>query len=114
MDKAVSASLRRVQCSPQKLRLVANMVRGLSVDQAMNLLNFDGRKATFHIRKVLNSAIANAEHNCGADVDKLAVQSIQVNAGSITKRIRARARGRSDRLLKRSSHITVAVMERTE
>lgn len=113
-DQALThATLRWLPCSPRKVRLIARLVHGLSVDQALNLLRFDRRKAALHVRKVLNSAVANAEHNRGADVDNLSVQAVRVDAGPTQKRLRPRARGRSDRLLKRTSHITVTVVEST-
>lgn len=105
------ATLRWLPCSPRKVRLIADLVHGLPVDQALNLLRFDRRKAALHVRKVLNSAVANAEHNQGADIDNLSVQAVRVDAGATQKRLRARARGRSDRLLKRSSHVTVTLVE---
>ena len=107
-----SATLRRAAISAQKARLVADQVRGLRVGGALEVLTFSNKKAAGIIRKVLLSAIANAEHNEGADVDELAVAAIYVNEGPTQKRIRARAKGRASRILKRTSHITVAVAER--
>lgn len=98
--------------SPQKARLVADQIRGKSVDQALELLTFSNKKAAELIKKVLESAIANAEHNEGADIDDLCVAKIFVDEGPTMKRIMPRAKGRADRILKRSSHITVVVADR--
>ncbi|MCL9777123.1 50S ribosomal protein L22 [Vibrio sp. 10N.286.49.C2] len=98
--------------SPQKARLVADQIRGKNVDQALELLTFSNKKAAELIKKVLESAIANAEHNEGADIDDLNVAKIFVDEGPIMKRIMPRAKGRADRILKRSSHITVVVADR--
>ncbi|MBU2895285.1 50S ribosomal protein L22 [Vibrio pectenicida] len=97
--------------SPQKARLVADQIRGKSVDQALEILTFSNKKAADLVKKVLESAIANAEHNEGADVDDLSVAKIFVDEGPIMKRIMPRAKGRADRILKRSSHITVIVAD---
>lgn len=107
-----SATLRRARISAQKARLVADQVRGLPVEGALELLTFSRKRAAGFVRKVLESAIANAEHNEGADVDELFVSSICVDEGPTMKRIRARAKGRAARIFKRTSHITVAVAER--
>ena len=109
-----SATLKYTRVSPLKMRLVANQIRGLPVDRALNILTFSNKKSAAVIKKVLESAIANAEHNDGADIDELKVQSISVDAGPTMKRLRTRARGRSDRILKRSSRITVTVTETEE
>ena len=98
--------------SPQKARLVADLIRGKSVDQALEILTFSNKKAAVLVKKVLESAIANAEHNEGADIDDLNVAKIFVDEGPIMKRIMPRAKGRADRILKRSSHITVVVADR--
>ncbi|MES1285728.1 50S ribosomal protein L22 [Vibrio cholerae] len=100
--------------SPQKARLVADQIRGKSVDQALELLTFSNKKAAELVKKVLESAIANAEHNEGADIDDLRVAKIFVDEGPVMKRImpRAKGKGRADRILKRSSHITVVVADR--
>ncbi|AAF95732.1 TPA: 50S ribosomal protein L22 [Vibrio cholerae] len=98
--------------SPQKARLVADQIRGKSVDQALELLTFSNKKAAELVKKVLESAIANAEHNEGADIDDLRVAKIFVDEGPVMKRIMPRAKGRADRILKRSSHITVVVADR--
>ncbi|AEX20759.1 MULTISPECIES: 50S ribosomal protein L22 [Vibrio] len=98
--------------SPQKARLVADQIRGKSVDQALEILTFSNKKAAELVKKVLESAIANAEHNEGADIDDLNVAKIFVDEGPTMKRIMPRAKGRADRILKRSSHITVVVADR--
>jgi len=105
------AKVRYVRLSAQKARLVADQIRGLQVGQAINLLVFSPKKGAGIIKKVLESAIANAEHNEGADVDELKVKRVQVNEGPTMKRIRARAKGRASRILKRTSHISVTVAE---
>ena len=104
-----TAKLRFVRVSPQKTRLVADLVRGKPVGQALQVLKFSDKRAAGIVRKVLESAIANAEHNNGADVDELKVTSIYVDAGPVMKRIQPRAKGRADRIVKRTSHITVMV-----
>ncbi len=105
------AKLRHARISPQKCRLVADQVRGLPVEQALQLLTFSTKKAAAIVKKVLESAIANAEHNDGADIDELKVAKIYIDQGPTMKRMRARAKGRGNRILKRTSHITVAVAE---
>jgi large subunit ribosomal protein L22 len=105
----VSATLKHARIAPQKCRLVADQIRGLPVETALNVLTFSPKKAATMVRKVLESAIANAEHNEGADIDELKVASICVNEGSMLKRFQARAKGRGNRILKRNSHITVTV-----
>ena len=104
-----TAKLRGVRLSAQKGRLVADQIRGLPVDRALNVLTFSPQKSAHIIRKVLESAIANAEHNDGADIDELKVVEIFVNEGPTMKRMRPRARGRADRISKRTSHVTVRV-----
>ena len=106
-----SATLKFTRLSPQKARLVADQIRGKSVDQALNILRFSNKKAAAVVKKVLESAIANAEHNDGADIDELKVAEIYVNQGPTLKRLRPRARGRADRILKPTSHLTVTVAE---
>lgn len=105
------AVLKFVRVSPQKARLVADMVRGKPVDQALATLRFSRKRAAGVIRKVLESAIANAENNDGADVDELRISEILVDQGPVMKRIAPRAKGRADRILKRTSHITVRVAD---
>ncbi|ARR50330.1 MULTISPECIES: 50S ribosomal protein L22 [Photobacterium] len=106
------AKHRFARISPQKARLVADQLRGKPVAQALEILNFSNKKAADLIKKVLESAIANAEHNEGADIDDLNVAKIFVDEGPTMKRIMPRAKGRADRILKRSSHITVVVADR--
>lgn len=105
------ATLRHARISAQKARLVADLIRGQRVEQALNTLSFSTKKGAGLVKKVLESAIANAEHNEGADVDELKVESIQVNEGPTMKRMRPRAKGRANRIMKRTSHITLAVAE---
>lgn len=107
----VSAKLKGARISAQKARLVADQVRGLPVEEAINLLTFSTKKAAHLVKKVLESAVANAENNEGADIDELKVSTIYVDEGMTMKRIRPRAKGRADRILKRSCHITVKVAE---
>lgn len=106
------ARLKHARISAQKARLVADQIRGLPVERALNVLTFSTKKAAATIRKVLESAVANAEHNEGADVDELKVARITVDEGPTQKRLRARARGRANRIVKRTSHITVAVSDK--
>ena len=105
------AILRSARISPQKARLVADQVRGMTAERAVNLLKFSDKKAAHMIRKVVESAIANAENNQGADVDELKVTTIMVDEGPTLKRFMARAKGRGTQILKRTSHITVVVGE---
>ena len=107
----VAARLKGARISAQKARLVADQVRGKPVEEALDLLEFSPKKAAHLVKKVLNSAIANAENNEGADVDELKVSSIYVDEGMTMKRLRPRAKGRADRILKRSCHITVKVAD---
>ncbi|MDA0891057.1 MAG: 50S ribosomal protein L22 [Proteobacteria bacterium] len=107
----VSAKLRGARLSAQKARLVADQVRGMPVGDALTLLEFSTKKAAHIVRKILNSAIANAENNNGADVDELRVSKIFVDEGMTMKRMRARAKGRGDRIFKRPCHITVGVAD---
>ncbi|MGF1684896.1 50S ribosomal protein L22 [Photobacterium minamisatsumaniensis] len=106
------AKHRFARISPQKARLVADQLRGKPVAQALEILQFSNKKAADLIKKVLESAIANAEHNEGADIDDLNVAKIFVDEGPTMKRIMPRAKGRADRILKRSSHITIVVADR--
>ena len=107
----VAARLKGAQISAQKARLVADQVRGMPVEESLSLLEFSSKKAAHIVKKVLDSAIANAENNEGADVDELKVSSIFVDEGMTMKRLRPRAKGRADRILKRSCHITVKVAD---
>ena len=101
--------VRGVRLSSDKGRLVADLIRGKKVDQALNTLQFTQKKAAVIIKKVLESAIANAEHNDGADIDELKITQIYVEKGPILKRFTARAKGRGDRISKQSCHIYVTV-----
>lgn len=105
------AKLNSVRVSAQKCRLVADQIRGLNVGKAINLLQFSQKKSAKIVKKVLESAIANAEHNDGADIDELRVSSIEVGEGPSFKRMSARAKGRSNRIVKRTCHITIQVSE---
>ena len=107
----VSAKLTNAPLSAQKGRLVADQIRGLNVERALQVLNFSPKKAAHIVKKVLESAIANAEHNQGADIDELKIAKIFVDEGPTHKRMRARAKGRGVRILKRHSHITVTVSD---
>ncbi len=111
---ATSATLKFTRSSPQKLRLLADQVRGLPVERALNLLSFSNKKGAALLKKVLESAIANAENNDGADIDELQISALEINHGPVMKRLRPRARGRADRILKPTSHITVTVSENGE
>lgn len=103
------ASLRGVHLSAQKGRLIADMIRGKKVEQALDILSFTPKKGAVIIKQVLESAIANAEHNDGADIDELKVSSIYVEKGTFMKRYSARAKGRGDRISKQTCHIYVTV-----
>jgi large subunit ribosomal protein L22 len=107
----VQARLKGARLSAQKARLVADQIRGKAVEEALLVLTYSPKKAAAIIKKVLNSAIANAEHNEGADVDELKVSTILVDEGMTMKRIMPRAKGRADRILKRSCHITITVAD---
>ena len=105
------AKHRFARTSAQKARLVADQIRGMHVEKALELLAYSPKKSAALVKKVLESAIANAEHNEGADVDELKVSTIFVDEAMTMKRIRPRAKGRADRILKRSCHITVKVAD---
>ncbi len=105
------AVAKYVRVSPQKCRLVADQVRRLSVGKALELLQFSPRKAAAPIRKTLESAIANAEHNQGLDIDELRVDTITIDEGPVMKRWRPRAKGRATPIIKKTSHITVSVSD---
>lgn len=103
--------LKHARISPQKVRLVADQIRGLPVEKALELLTFSDKKAGAIMKKLVDSAIANAEHNEGADIDELRVSAVSVDAGPVMKRLQPRAKGRANRILKRTSHITVTVAD---
>lgn len=107
----VAATLRYARISPQKCRLVADVIRGKSVDEALRVLAYTPKKGARIVKKVLESAIANAEHNHGADIDELKISTIEVNAAPTFGRYRARAKGRGARITKRNSHITIRVAD---
>jgi len=106
-----TAILRTVRLSPQKGRLIADQIRGLKVERALEVLSFSNRRAAARMKKVLESAIANAEHNQGADIDELRVSEVLVDAGPVLKRFHARAKGRGVRVIKRTSHIRLTVSD---
>ena len=108
-----NATLRGVRLSAQKGRLVADQIRGMPVDRALNLLAFSPKKGARIIKKVLESAIANAEHNEGADIDELKVTTVYVDKAATLKRFTARAKGRGNVILKQSAHIFVTVADDT-
>ena len=105
----VSAVLKGVRISPQKARLVVDSIRGKKVDKALDILTFSPKKGAEIVKKVVESAIANAENNNGADIDELAIKTIYVDKGTVLKRQRAGAKGRGKRIIKQTSHITVTV-----
>ncbi|GAB2937330.1 50S ribosomal protein L22 [Aquaspirillum soli] len=105
----VSAVLKNARVSAQKARLVADLIRGKSVEQALNILTFSPKKSAELLKKVLESAIANAEHNEGADIDTLKVATVYVDKGPSLKRFSARAKGRGNRIEKQTCHITLFV-----
>ena len=105
----VNAQHKNARISAQKARLVADLIRGKDVAQALNILNFSPKKGAELIKKVLESAIANAEHNNGADIDELKVVTIFVDKGPSLKRFQARAKGRGNRIEKQTCHINVTV-----
>lgn len=107
----VIAKHRYARISAQKARLIADIIRGMPVEKAIDELAFSTKKAAALMKKVLESAMANAEHNNGADIDDLRVSKVFVDEGPTMKRFMARARGRGNRILKRSCHITVAVSD---
>lgn len=106
-----TAKMKHARLSAQKGRLVADQIRNIPVEKALDVLNFSTKKGAVIIKKVLESAIANAEHNDGADIDELIVQTICIDVGPTLKRFRARAKGRGTRILKRTCHVTVTVAE---
>ncbi|RLD08253.1 MAG: 50S ribosomal protein L22 [Chloroflexota bacterium] len=109
---ATIAKQRHAKISAQKVRLVADQIRGLPVEKAINILTFSPKKAAVLMKSVLDSAIANAEHNDGADIDELVVTTVMVDEAPTAKRMKPRAKGRGNRILKRTSHITVVVDEK--
>ena len=111
MEEAV-AIIRNLRGSPTKIRPIMDQIRGLGADKALNILEFSNKRVARAIKEGLKSAIANAENNQGMDVDTLVVSRAYVDKGMVMKRFRPRARGRASRILKRSSHVTLAVSSR--
>lgn len=105
------AKCRYIRSSAQKMRLVVNMIRGRKVSQALNILNYINKKSAGLVKKTLESAISNADHNDGLDVDNLRIIKIFVDNGPSMKRTMPRAKGRSDRIIKRTSHLTIVVSD---
>ncbi len=106
---STTAVVKGVRLSAQKGRLVADQIRGLSVDKALNILSFSPKKAAVIIKRGLESAIANAEHNDGADIDELKVTTIYIDKGASLKRMMPRAKGRGNSIEKQTCHITIIV-----
>ncbi len=109
----VSAILKNIRISGQKVQPVVNEIRGLRVEKALDMLTFSNKKASFFVKKILKSVISNAEHNNGLDIDKLFVYSVYTCAGTSLKRFRIRAKGKSDKITKRTCHIFIKVKEET-
>lgn len=107
----VAAKLRSARLSAQKCRLVCDQIRGLPIDRALDTLKFSPKKAASLLKKVLDSAIANAEHNYGADIDELKVAKVFADQGPTYKRMQARAKGRGARILKPTCHITIILSD---
>jgi large subunit ribosomal protein L22 len=110
----VAAKLKNVRASAQKCRLIADQIRGLPVDTALDLLAFSPKKAASLVKKLVESVIANAEHNHAADIDELKISTIYVDQGASYKRMHARAKGRGNRITKQTCHITVKVSDNLE
>lgn len=109
-----TAKIKNASISPQKVRFLAKRMKGLNIQKALNELNFSKKKCSFFLKKILNSAIANAEHNEGKDIDELIIKSILVDEAPSLKRIKARAKGKANRIIKRSSHIYIKLQTNTE
>ena len=107
----ISAKLKNAPLSAQKARLVAAQIRGMPVEKALNTLKFSTKKAAVIMKKILDSAIANAEHNESSDIDELKVSTVFIDEGVTLKRFRARAKGSANQILKRTCHITIKVAE---
>lgn len=105
------AKCRYIRSSAQKLRLVIDMIRGKKVSQALNILSYVNKKSAFLVKKTLESVISNAKHNDGANLDSLKIIKIFVDVGPSMKRTMPRAKGRSDRIIKRTSHLTIIVSD---
>ena len=113
-DNQAQAVVRNLRISPQKLNLVASMIRGMDANKALAALSFSRRRIANDVKKALQSAVANAENNHSLDVDRLYVKEAHVGKGLVMKRFRARARGRGSRILKPYSHLTIIVSEKEE
>jgi len=113
-DNQAQSVLRNLRISPQKLNLVATMIRGMDANKALAALSFSRRRIANDVKKVLQSAVANAENNHSLDVDRLYVKEAHVGKGLVMKRFKARARGRGSRILKPYSHLTIIVSEKEE
>ena len=109
----IKAKAKGIRVSPQKARLVADQIRGLSVSAASNILVFSSKKSSGILKKLLDSAVANAEHNYGEDIDLLKIKEIYVTQGMVMKRFRARAKGRGNRILKPTCHVTITLSSGT-
>lgn len=107
----VAARLKFTRLSPQKCRLICDMIRGMPIERALDTLKFSRKRSAAVLKKVLDSAIANAEHNHGADIDDLFVKTIYADQGPTYKRMQARAKGRGTTILKQTSHITVILSD---
>jgi len=108
------AKMRNISISPQKVRPLAKKMKGLNIQKALDTLSFSKKKCAFFIKKILNSAIANAEHNDGKDIDELIIKKIVVDEAPSLKRIRARAKGKANRIIKRNAHISIELHTNTE
>jgi large subunit ribosomal protein L22 len=108
---AIVSTHKFARVSPQKARLVSRLLSRKSVESAFAILSFTNKKSSLLLKKVLNSAVANAEHQFGLDIDSLFIESIQINQGPVFKRFHARARGRGNRITKRTSHIVIKLNE---
>lgn len=107
----VSARLKFARLSPQKCGLVCDQVRGLPIERALDILKFSPKRAAAMVKKLLDSAIANAEHNFGADIDELKIKTIYANQGPTYKRTQAKAKGRGTRILKPTCHVTIILSD---
>jgi len=109
-----TAKMKNISISPQKVRLLAKQMKGLNIQKALDTLSFSKKKCAFFIKKILDSAIANAEHNDGKDIDELIIKKIIVDEAPSLKRIRARAKGKANRIIKRNAHIYIELQTNTE
>jgi large subunit ribosomal protein L22 len=108
------SKMKNISISPQKARIIARQVKGLNIQRALDILNFSKKKSSFFIKKLLNSAISNAENNEGKDIDELIITNIMVNEAPRLKRIKARAKGKANRITKRNSHLLIELKTNTE